>query len=516
MVERMERTMPTTAVRDATSSRRFQPGQAVVGRVERVEEMETGERAALVRAGGQLVRARLEAPLAVGRLYLFEIHERQGTIYWKAVPLSERASAPLGEEAVRRWQKAWKLPDAALPVIRQVLKAGAAATKEEIAALVEAVKETGQPDAAEDVLAHLFRRRLPLSSAVFRLLWAAKTGAPLAEQLGKLKEIMAALSAEPAALELSRAMEKFLSPPLSAYEAAVRLLLSEEEEAETARALLARLGLAPLPEDRRLALREAVQHRRFADIIRQLGLMDEEAFLERWAALDAAYQSGRLPAAEAQLWVAVRATRDPALSLFCWLRRAAGRLGLEDEAALVRVGKTAALPSSAPSLKRLLLRFLYESESEGAKRASEALLDQLDGMAIAAGGDGLIEHIWLSLPLPVGGRSSDLAVCWQGRRKQGGPLDADYNRMVCCLTLEELGEVIVDMRVQRRIVHISMFHDDPRLAVAAARLAPLVKERFQAHGYALSGIDVKAKYSAPPPPPVFLFADGCSEVDCQA
>ncbi|KPC97375.1 hypothetical protein LR69_04399 [Geobacillus sp. BCO2] len=67
MVERMERTMPTTAVRDAASSRRFQPGQAVVGRVERVEETETGERAALVRAGGQLVRARLEAPLAVGR-----------------------------------------------------------------------------------------------------------------------------------------------------------------------------------------------------------------------------------------------------------------------------------------------------------------------------------------------------------------------------------------------------------------------------------------------------------------
>ncbi|WP_446663004.1 flagellar hook-length control protein FliK [Geobacillus sp. CCR] len=515
MVERMERTMPTTAVRDATSSRRFQPGQAVVGRVERVEEMETGERAALVRAGGQLVRARLEAPLAVGRLYLFEIHERQGTIYWKAIPLSEPASAPSGEEAVRRWQKAWKLPDAALPVLRQALKAGAAATKEEIAALTEAVKETGQPDAAEDVLAHLFRRRLPFSSAVFRALWAAKTGVPLAEGLGKLKAAIAALSAHPAALELSRAMEKFLSPPLSAYEAAVRLLLSGEEEAETARALLARLGLAPLPEDRRLALREAVQCRRFADIIRQLGLTDEEAFLERWAALDAAYQSGALPAAEAKLWAAARATRDPALSLFCWLRRAAVRLGLEDEAALVRVGKIEDLPS-APSLKRLLLRFLHESGSEGAKRAAEAILDQLDGMAIAAGGDGLIEHVWISFPLPLGGRSSDFAVCWQGRRKQGGPLDADYNRIVCCLTLEELGEVIVDMRVQRRIVHISIFHDDPRLAVAAARMAPLVKERFQAHGYALSGIDVKATRSAPPPPSVFLFADSCSEVDCQA
>ncbi|ASS99957.1 cytosolic protein [Geobacillus thermocatenulatus] len=516
MVERMERTMPTTAVRDAASSRRFQPGQAVVGRVERVEETETGERAALVRAGGQLVRARLEAPLAVGRLYLFEIHERQGTMYWKAIPLSEPALAPSGEEAVRRWQKAWKLPDAALPVLRQALKAGAAATKEEIAALTEAVKETGQPDAAEDVLAHLFRRRLPFSSAVFRALWAAKTGVPLAEGLGKLKAAMAALSAHPAALELIRAMEKFLSPPLSAYETAVRLLLLREEEAETARALLARLGLAPLPEDRRLALREAVQCRRFADIIRQLGLTDEEAFLERWTALDAAYQSGALPAAEAKLWAAARATRDPALSLFCWLRRAAVRLGLEDEAALVRVGTIEDLPS-APSLKRLLFRFLHESGgSEGAKRAAEAILDQLDGMAIAAGGDGPIEHVWISFPLPLGGRSSDFAVCWQGRRKQGGPLDADYNRIVCCLTLEELGEVIVDMRVQRRIVHISIFHDDPRLAVAAARMAPLVKERFQAHGYALSGIDVKTARSAPPPPSVFLFADSCSEVDCQA
>ncbi len=508
--------MPTTAVRDAASSRRFQPGQAVVGRVERVEETETGERAALVRAGGQLVRARLEAPLAVGRLYLFEIHERQGTMYWKAIPLSEPALAPSGEEAVRRWQKAWKLPDAALPVLRQALKAGAAATKEEIAALTEAVKETGQPDAAEDVLAHLFRRRLPFSSAVFRALWAAKTGVPLAEGLGKLKAAMAALSAHPAALELIRAMEKFLSPPLSAYETAVRLLLLREEEAETARALLARLGLVPLPEDRRLALREAVQCRRFADIIRQLGLTDEEAFLERWTALDAAYQSGALPAAEAKLWAAARATRDPALSLFCWLRRAAVRLGLEDEAALVRVGTIEDLPS-APSLKRLLFRFLHESGgSEGAKRAAEAILDQLDGMAIAAGGDGPIEHVWISFPLPLGGRSSDFAVCWQGRRKQGGPLDADYNRIVCCLTLEELGEVIVDMRVQRRIVHISIFHDDPRLAVAAARMAPLVKERFQAHGYALSGIDVKTARSAPPPPSVFLFADSCSEVDCQA
>ncbi|KPC99890.1 hypothetical protein LR69_01759 [Geobacillus sp. BCO2] len=82
--------------------------------------------------------------------------------------------------------------------------------------------------------------------------------------------------------------------------------------------------------------------------------------MERWTALDAAYQSGALPAAEAKLWAAARATRDPALSLFCWLRRAAVRLGLEDEAALVRVGTIEDLPS-APSLKRLLFRFLHES-----------------------------------------------------------------------------------------------------------------------------------------------------------
>ncbi|MGG2945996.1 flagellar hook-length control protein FliK, partial [Geobacillus stearothermophilus] len=130
MVERMERTVPVAAVRDAASSGQFRPGQAVVGRIERVEEAETGERTALVRTGGRLVRARLEAPLAAGRTYLFEIKESGSNVYWKAVALSEPEQAVPREDVVRRWQQAWKLPEAALPVLRQALKAGAAVTKE--------------------------------------------------------------------------------------------------------------------------------------------------------------------------------------------------------------------------------------------------------------------------------------------------------------------------------------------------------------------------------------------------
>ncbi|QIZ67312.1 flagellar hook-length control protein FliK [Geobacillus subterraneus] len=514
MVERMERTIPVTAVRDATFSQRFQPGQAVVGRVEQVEETKNGEQVAFVRVGSQLVRARLEAPLLLGRTYLFEIKQQEGTIYWKAASFPGRSSALSDEDTARRWQQTWKLPDAALPVLRQAFKAGAAVTKGEIAELTEAVRETERPADAEEVLAYLFRRRLPPSAAVFRALWAAKTGVPLAEGLGKLKAAIAALSAHPAAPELGRAIERLLSPPLFVYETVVHLLLSTEgEEAGPARALLARLGLAPLPEDRHSALQEAVRQRQFAEVYRQLGLADEETFLARVAAVDAACTSGALTEAEAALWAAARAASDPALSLFHWLRRIAGRLGLEDEAALARAVKAGALPEGSPSLKRLLLHFLRAPGDREAKQAAEALLTQMDGMAITAGGDGLLEHVWLAFPLPLGARLSDFAVCWQGKRTPNGRLDDDYSRIVCCLTLEALQEIVVDVRIQRRIVHISIFHSDPRLPALTARFAPLVKERLQAHGYTLSGVDVKATDAAPPPPSRFPFSGTYSEVD---
>jgi hypothetical protein len=514
MVERMERTFPVTAVRDATSNQRFRPGQAVVGRVERVEETKGGERVALVRVGSQLVSARLEASLILGRTYLFEIKQQGGTLYWKATPFPERTFILSDEEAARQWQQTWKLPAAALPVLRQALKAGAVVTKREIVELAEAVRETGRSADAEDVIAYLFRRRLPPSSAVFRALWAAKTGAPLAFGLGRLKAALAALSTHPAALDLGRAVDRLLSPPLFVYETVVHVLLSAEgQEAEPARSLLARLGLTPLPEKRRLALQEAVRQRQFAEAGRQLGLADEEALFARFAAVDAAYKNEELSEAEAKLWAAARATGDPALSLFHWLRRMAKRLGLGDEAALARAVKTGALPAGPSSLKRLLLYFLREPGDREAKQAAEALLDQIDGMTIAAGGDGTPEHVWIAFPLSLGSRLSDFAVCWQGKRKPSGRLDEDYSRIVCCLTLETLNEIVVDVRIQRRIVHISIFHDDPQLPALTARFAPLVKERLQAHGYTLSGIDVKTTDTAPPPPSSFPFSGQYSEVD---
>ncbi|WP_445613934.1 flagellar hook-length control protein FliK [Geobacillus sp. YF-1] len=512
MVERMERTLPVAAVRDPVSRRPLAPGEAIIGRVEQVEETETGERSALVRAGGQLIRARLEAPLAEGRLYLFEIHE-QGR--WKAVPLS-RAGAHSLEEAARQWQRAWKLSDVALPVLRQALKAGAVVTKTEVVKLAEAAQQTGQPDSAEEVLAHLFRRGLPPSPAVFRALWAARAGAPLASLLTELKAALAALPAQPGTVALRQDFERLLSPSLFAYETAAHVALAARQEgAEPALALWARLGLAPLTKDGRMALREALRQRRFSEVGRLLGVTDEERFFARVAAVDAAFRRGELPRAEAELWAAARTARDPALSVFHWLRRMAARLGVGDEAELARALKTGSAPVAPSSLKGLLLRLLHDPETSGAKRTAEALLDRLDGMAIASGRDGAMEHAWLAFPLPLGRHDSDLVVYWQGRRSHERTLDTDYSRIVCSLTLEELGEVVVDMRVQRRIVHISIFHDDPRLSALIARLSPLAKERFQAHGYRLSGVDVKAA-SAACPPSLFPFQSGGSGVDWRA
>ncbi|AKM18508.1 hypothetical protein [Geobacillus stearothermophilus] len=514
MVERMERTVPVAAVRDAASSGQFRPGQAVVGRIERVEEAETGERTALVRTGGRLVRARLEAPLAAGRTYLFEIKESGSNVYWKAVALSEPEQAVPREDVVRRWQQAWKLPEAALPVLRQALKAGAAVTKEEAAELAAAVRKTGRPADAEEVLAYLFHRRLPPSPAVFRALWAARTGEPLAVQLERLKAVFTERSSGPMAPVFKQAADRLLSPPLFAYEAAVRLLLTAEEGAEgPAHALLFRLGLVPLPAGRMAAIQNAMQQRQFAEVGKLLGLTDEEAFFARFAAVDAACKSGALSEAEAKLWTSVRTAGDPALSLFHWLRRIAGRLGLEDEAMLAEALKTRGAPPMAPSLRRLLLHLLGGAGSKEAEAAAEAFLDRLDGMAVIAGSDGPVGHIWISFPLPLGGRNHDFSVYWQGQRKDGGALDPDYSRIVCSVTLEQLGGILIDMRVQRRIVHISLFHDDPRLPELAHRFAPLVKERLQAHGYLLSGIDVKAAEASPPAPSVLPFAGCSSEVD---
>jgi hypothetical protein len=126
------------------------------------------------------------------------------------------------------------------------------------------------------------------------------------------------------------------------------------------------------------------------------------------------------------------------------------------------------------------------------KEKLQTLLYHINGQQLLSDIEGPIQHLFVQIPLQFGQQHTDVTVYWQGKRQKDGKIDPDYCHIVFCLFLDHLKKTVVDVRVQQRIVHISVFNPDLRLPELANVLQPLLKERLAAHGYTLSSLKVEA------------------------
>lgn len=179
--------------------------------------------------------------------------------------------------------------------------------------------------------------------------------------------------------------------------------------------------------------------------------------------------------------------------MFHLLKQWLPKLGVGDEAKIRRALKTNTFHEAAfSSLKTLLLQALEDVNDPALKERLQTLLHHINGQQLLSDIEGPIQHLFVQIPFQLGRQHTDATIYWQGKRQRDGKIDPDYCHIVFCLFLDHLKETVVDVRVQQRIVHISVFNPAPRLPELANALQPMLKERLAAHGYTLSALKVEA------------------------
>ncbi|MFB6466622.1 hypothetical protein ACE38V_07305 [Cytobacillus sp. Hz8] len=140
------------------------------------------------------------------------------------------------------------------------------------------------------------------------------------------------------------------------------------------------------------------------------------------------------------------------------------------------------------SLKPLLIKYLNEDPPQMVKEAAEQLLNKITGIQTLSQEMGPVQQFVVQLPLRILDQSLDITMQWSGRKNSDGKIDPNYCRVLFYLDLSALKETIVDVKIQNRIMNVSVINDHEDIKIVAAPLINHLKENLASFNYHLSSI----------------------------
>ncbi|WP_449539992.1 hypothetical protein [Ferdinandcohnia sp. Marseille-Q9671] len=78
-------------------------------------------------------------------------------------------------------------------------------------------------------------------------------------------------------------------------------------------------------------------------------------------------------------------------------------------------------------------------------------------------------------------------------KKKNGKIDTDFCHLLFFLELKSMKEVVIDVKVQNRILSISIYNQTPGLRYIIDALKPTFQSQIENHGYKLSSIKIVEK-----------------------
>lgn len=140
------------------------------------------------------------------------------------------------------------------------------------------------------------------------------------------------------------------------------------------------------------------------------------------------------------------------------------------------------------ALKPLLIKFLNEDHSFPIKETAEQLLNKISGLQMLSQEIGPIQQYLVQVPFNFLDKTVDLTVQWNGRKKEDGKIDPDYCRLLFYLELSSLKETIVDVKIQNRIMNVTIINNHESIKAIAAPMLNGLKANLNALNYQLSSI----------------------------
>lgn len=163
------------------------------------------------------------------------------------------------------------------------------------------------------------------------------------------------------------------------------------------------------------------------------------------------------------------------------------KMGLFYEAGLLHEDKAA--DKDGLPLKALLVDLLQKGGgTKAARDAADEIVQKLNGQQLLALPGGVVQHIWMEIPLSFAHFQTNAVVQWSGRRKNGGKIDSNYCKIIFYLNLQFMKETLVEMNVQNRIVSIRISSLKKGLQEAVKPFLPALKEGLSKSGYTLSDV----------------------------
>jgi len=94
----------------------------------------------------------------------------------------------------------------------------------------------------------------------------------------------------------------------------------------------------------------------------------------------------------------------------------------------------------------------------------------------------------LQLPGNWFGIEQDLIMDLEGRKNDQDEVDPDYCHILFYLQLESLDETVIDMRIQKRIVQLSLYTDNDQAENLIKSFKPMLEEGLEKLDYKLSTV----------------------------
>lgn len=115
---------------------------------------------------------------------------------------------------------------------------------------------------------------------------------------------------------------------------------------------------------------------------------------------------------------------------------------------------------------------------------------QKDTIEFTSNDSGQLYHQQVSIP---GNRTcSNINIQFAGKKKSNGEIDVNHCHIVFSLQLQRLKETVMDVRVQNRIVTITIYNNSSNLDELVKQIQPILKSDLEKHSYSLSTVKTVA------------------------
>ncbi|WP_112180830.1 hypothetical protein [Paraliobacillus zengyii] len=141
------------------------------------------------------------------------------------------------------------------------------------------------------------------------------------------------------------------------------------------------------------------------------------------------------------------------------------------------------------SLKQLVLQSLQTGHI--GKAELESLLQTLNGMQLASVREeaGFLQA---SMQLPgLFGLEKDVKIDFESKKGEDGQINPDFCRVVFYLSLEKMGDTMIDMSIQKRVVQLTIHNQHEEVASLLDGVKPLLQQGLENNGYQLSTVKYK-------------------------